>query len=169
MAIPITTRISPHIPSTGRIMVTDGGPHPPEAWAQITAEHIAPLGPNLVGERHRRAVELQFKIAELLEPIYKTAQETERSGLTADTARVAVPVDPEPHLDAAIAAIQAAAKGTEWEGHFSDAEVVKLVRREVGIHIATTQHIEKSWHADRNPTHPAAQAFRATHHPGVKE
>jgi hypothetical protein len=160
----IQTRITPFDPKAGRLMITDGGPHPAEAWAQVTAEHIAPLGPDVTGRRRARGLELQLAIAAALEPHHQTVQDTERGKLIANLDHIANPVDPEPHLDEAMTAIAAAAKGTEWEAHFNDPERLALMRLEVGTHFATAQHIEKSWHADRNPTHPAAKAFRAAHH-----
>ena len=54
------------------------------------------------------------------------------------------PLDPEPHLDEAVAAVQAAAEGTEWEAAFPHPEVVAEMRQQIGIHFATAQHIERS-------------------------
>lgn len=159
------TRISPYVPGQGRIMVTDHGPHPADAWAQITAEHIAPIGKDVTGHRRLKALELQAKIALAIEPHHQKVQNDEGIKLGVDTAHVMNPVDPSEHLDAAVKAIQDAAVGTEWEGHFKDPERVALIRQEVASHVATIQHIEKSWHADKNPDHPASVAFRAQHHP----
>jgi hypothetical protein len=35
----------------GRIMKTDGGPHPADFWAQVTAEQICPIDEKMTGER----------------------------------------------------------------------------------------------------------------------
>jgi hypothetical protein len=159
------TRVTPFAPGAGRVMITDHGPHPADAWAQITAEHIAPINPDMAGQRRTKALKLQMAIADALEPHHQAVQDAERARLGADAAHIMAPPDPEPHLDAAVAAIRGAAQGTEWESHFAGPERLALIRREIGIHFATAQHIEKSWHADRNPAHPAARAFRAQHHP----
>lgn len=159
--------ITPQVDGAGRVMITNGGPHPPDFWAQATAEHIAPIAPSMTGARRLAALALQARIQEALTPHHQAVQDTERGKIAADPERLLAPVDPEPHLDAALAAIQAAAAGTEWEAHFRDPAVVETIRREIGIHFATAQHIERSWHADRNPALPAAVAFRAQHHPRV--
>lgn len=164
--MPEKTRISPYQLGAGRVMITDGGPHPASAWAQVTAEHIAPIGPDVIGERRAAALKLQAAIMLAVTPHHIAVQEGERSKLAADANHIMKEPDPEPHLDGAVAAIQSAAKGTEWEAHFQDSAVAAMIRQEVGSHFATVQHIEKSWHADRNPKHPAAIAFRAQHHPG---
>jgi len=36
--------LTPHFESGGRVMITNGGPHPPELWAQATAEHVIQIG-----------------------------------------------------------------------------------------------------------------------------
>jgi len=158
------TRISPYVPGRGRVMATDGGPHPAEAWAQVTAEQVAPVGPDVVGHRRIKALELQSKIATALETHHQGVQDAERSRLAADASHIMAAPDPTAHLDDAVAAIKAAAVGTEWEQHFGDPARLAAVRQVLGDHFATAQHIEKSWHADRNPLHPAAAEFRRQHH-----
>lgn len=162
-------------------MITDGGPHPAEVWAQVTAEHIAPIGPDVTGHRRLAALALQANIATAIEQHHQSVMDVERSKLAADPNHIVAPVDPGAHLDAAVAAVQEAAKGTEWEDHFADPDDgrtkdgkvtnsrLALIRQEIGTHFATVQHIEKSWHADKNPSHPAALAFRAQNHPVTAE
>ncbi len=154
------TIITPSVPKAGRVMITNGGAHPPEAWAQVTSEGIAPLGPDLIGKRRRAGIELQGKIADALETVYGNVQTSEQGRLKADTAQVSVRPDPTPHLDDCVAAVRAAVKGSEWEAQFSTPAAETFMRREIGIHVASIQYIEKSRHADRNPDHPAAVALR---------
>jgi hypothetical protein len=164
---PLTHSLSPYVEGTGRVMITNGGAHPPELWAQATAQHIAPINPKLSGRRYSAALELQLAIAAALEPHHGNVQTIEKGKLTADPAHLLTDLDPEPHLDDVIKVILAIAKGTEWEAHFARADVQAAIRLEVGVHFATSQHIERSWHVDRNPDHPHAAAWRARHHPGV--
>lgn len=159
--MPLKTTISPHVPRTGRIMITNGGAHPPEAWAQVTAEHIAPLGPDLIGQRYREALEVQGRIASALESVYSGVQTTEQAALANNSSHLSAPPDPTPHLDGAIAAVRNAVKGSAWESQFATSEAEAFLRREIGTHIATAQYIEKSWHADRNPQQAAKENFRA--------
>jgi hypothetical protein len=153
------------MPGGQRIMATDGGSHPPDVWAQVTAEHIAPVLPDMSGNQRKLALALQLKIADVLEPHHKRVQDDEKGRLTADTAHIMVPPDPEAYLDKAVADVVAAAAGSLWEANFQKPEFQSLIRLEIGTHFATAQHIEKSWHADRNPAHPAAIEFRTQHHP----
>lgn len=161
------TRITPHQPGGARIMITDGGPHPHHAWAQVTAEHVAPIGPNLAGERYVAALKLQLAIVDALLTHHQAVQNGERAKLADSHDHLLTELAPEPHVAPAVAAIQAAASGTEWDAHFQRPEVVQLIGNEIATHYATMQHIERSWHVDRNPSHPHAAAWRARHHPGV--
>ena len=124
-------------------MITDGGPHPAEFWAQITAEHIAPIDKDMTGQRRQAALKLQMAIADALQPHHAKVQDNERSKCSADPAHHTHPVDPvkhgaHAHADEALKAVEAAAKGTEWEKHLTfghgkpawldayEAEVAKL-------------------------------------------
>ncbi len=161
------TFVSQYQPQAGRIMATNGGPHPPDAWAHVTAQHIAPVDPNTTGTRHTAALKLQIAIAEALLPHHANVQAVERGKLQTINSHLATALNPEPHLNDAVLAIQEAAKGTPWEDHFKDPDVVAMIRQEVGCHFASVQHIERSWHVDRNPAHPYAATWRNIYHPGV--
>ena len=63
-------------------MVTNGGPHPPDFWAQATAEHIAPINPDMTGQRRRLALRLQAAIEDALLPHHAAVQEAEQSALS---------------------------------------------------------------------------------------
>jgi len=160
------TTITPYQKGAGRIMITNGGPHPPESWAQVTAEHIAPIAVGLAGTRYVAAMKLQMAITEALTPHHQAVQHHEREKLAGDPAHVMTDLDPSAHLDVAMQAIIDAAAGTEWEAHFAQPDVQAVIRQELGAHFATAQHIERSWHVDRNPAHPHAAAWRAQHSPG---
>ena len=160
------TKVSPYQPGAGRIMITNYGTHPPESWAQVTAEHIAPISVGLTGPRYIAAMKLQMAITEALTPHHEAVQHHERAKLAESSDHLLTNLDPEPHLEGAIQAILAAAKGTDWEAHFAKPEVQAVIRQEIGAHFATAQHIERSWHVDRNPGHPHARTWRAQHHPG---
>jgi hypothetical protein len=153
--------LTPHFEDGGRLMITNGGPHPPDLWAQATAEHIAPLGNDLTGKRRIAAMALQAKIIEVLEPHYTAAQEAERDHLVADEDRLLSEMNPPEHVDAAVRAVCDAAKGTEWEAHFSQPDVIATIHEAMMHHFATAQHIERGWHIDRNPAHPHAATFNA--------
>lgn len=115
----LKSSISPHAEKVGRIMKTDGGAHPPEFWAQVTAEHIAPISDDMTGQRRFAALALQGKIAAALEPHHTKVQADEATKLKADSAHAHNPPNPEEYLDEALQALQDAAKGTEWEAHLT--------------------------------------------------
>jgi hypothetical protein len=161
-----STTVTPYSPLAGRIMVTNGGPHPPDAWAHVTAQHLAPVDPNTTGARHTAAVKLQVAIAEALLPHHTAVQALERGKLQTVSGHLLTQLNPEPHLDDAVKAIQDAAKGSLWEDHFHQPEIVSLIRQELGCHFASVQHIERSWHVDRNPGHRDSQSWLEIHHPG---
>ncbi len=158
--------ISPYVPGAGRVMITNGGPHPPHTWAQATAEHIAPIAPGLGGERYVAAMKLQLAIQAVLMPHHDKVQDHERVKLESDADHLMTDLDPSPHLDEAVSAVVEAAKGTPWEEHFGRDDVQAAIRQEISNHFATSQHIERSWHVDRNPEHPNRDAWRRLWHPG---
>ena len=160
------TSVTPHKAGAARIMISNGGPHPASAWAQVTAQHIAPVAADMAGDRYVAAMKLQLAITEALQPHHETVQSAERGKLAADPAHLLTDLDPSQHADAALAAVVACAKGTPWEAHFAKADVQAVIRHELGVHFASAQHIERSWHVDRTPNHPHADAWRAMVHPG---
>lgn len=137
----MNSRISAHIPNTGRVMSTDGGAHPPEFWAQVTAEHIAPINSNMTGKRLRAAQALQHKIADALEPHHTTVQD---KALDHHPATLGLE-SAESYVDDAMDAIEAAAKGTEWEKHFT---FVKTKPDWVDDHLASVAAVGEA-HVDK--------------------
>ena len=166
------TRISAYAPNAGRVMITDGGPHPASAWAQISAEHIAPLAPDLAGDRRREAVQLQLNIAAALEHDHRTAQDSERTKLAADSAHLLTEIDVVEHVESAMTVLPSIFAEAGWGAHFLGDGVAETIQRELAVHMGTVKHIERSWHVDRllakDKNHPHALAWRAKHHPGVK-
>ena len=148
----------------GRVMITNNGPHPPDVWAQASAEHICPIGPDVTGERRIAALVLQAAIQTALEKHHAQVMQDEKSKLVANPARMLEAVDGADYTNDAMAAIQVAAHGTDWEAHFVDPAVHDQVLTELERHFSTVQHIERSWHADKNAHLPEAAQFRAMHH-----
>jgi hypothetical protein len=152
--------------SNARILITDGGPHPADKWAVVTAEHIFQIGPGVTGDKMLAAKKFQITIAEILMPHHQGVQDDAQVSLKADAvAHMATAYDPLAKAQAACAAIVSAAAATPWAEHFAKPEVQQAVIQEIGNHFATAEHIERSWHADRNPDTDAAKAFRAKHNP----
>lgn len=150
------------------ILITDGGAHPPDTWAMATADHLVHIDPKAPAARQMAAKKLEMAIAEALIPHHTTVQGAERSALSSvGNAHLLTDIDPSQHLDAAVAAVVSASVGTPWEAHFADRGVQDVIRGTLANHFASSQHIERSWHCDRNPGSPAAQAWMAVHAPGA--
>lgn len=139
---------------TPQVMITNGGPHPADKWAETTVGQIMQVGSNPAG----RKLELAFLIA--LEDAFRTAQETERAALAAEGAsRLLLPIEPVPAAQEAFAALLAAARETEFADHFDRPDAQAHIVKTIGQNLGTAIYIERSWEADKNPNSPESQAF----------
>lgn len=136
-----------------QVLVTNGGPHPPESWAIATAQHIAPIDEELQktdGARHLAALKLQAAIADALVPHHANVQAHEKSSLASlGDAHLSSELGASDCVDEAVVAVQQAAKGTPWEAHFQEPEVIAAIHHEIHVHFRTAQQIERQWHCDR--------------------
>lgn len=171
------------------IMATDGGPHPPEKWARVTASQIIDIAASAPEALLREARAFEEKVVGILEGHHGLVQVHERTSLeTQGTERLADPINTEGHVPDAVDDIIAAAKGTSFEAHFNlpqrqepqldnEGNQVRDVDGNPMIvtvpstreyleqllhqHFHHSMHIERSWHADANPDHPHSIAFKA--------
>ncbi len=133
-------------------MVTNGGPHPPEKWADVTARAIAaliviePTAPTqaIVDKR-----EFEMALFKLLIEQHKHVQDSTRTALAGtqhvDHHRLVV----DRAADAANG-IAALVKSTRFAEHFDKPEVKTFLHNVIGQHFADSVHIEHGWHKDRN-------------------
>jgi hypothetical protein len=161
------------------IMVTDGGAHPPEKWARTTAYMLSHdliridenSASQLAQELREARDHLNSKLYRILKPHHENVQGGERSALMANGSERLAKVDISEHVnvDAVLAAVVEEAKIHPLIfAHFSQDHVKDAIRQRLAMDFATVMHIEHSWHADRNPNDPHAQAFRAAHHTGAE-
>ena len=146
----------------------DGGKgHTPEKLAMVTARQLFDFDPNtLDSAKLAPAQKLLAAIQEALIPHHAKVQSTEREILKEKgSAHLDTPHDPLAAAQAALADIQAAAKGTPWESEFQNPEIVSGMTQVIGNWFATSQHIERQYHCHRNPTDPVAKAWLAAVHP----
>ena len=169
------------------ILVTDGGPHSAEKWAEATSSHIVDIAQHVAGEKRAAAVKLQAAIIDILEGHHTTVQNGERAKLAGVTGhdRLQAELDPEHHLslEQVVAEIIAAANGTPWEADFNYAgqeahfgeegehypripSMAENLTALLSNHFASSMHIERSWHADRNPAEHQSIKFKQTHNLG---
>lgn len=132
------------------VMITEGGPHPPEKWAEQTAEQIIDIVETAPEALLSEARAFRAQIVEILTVHHATVQETERNLLEASgAAHHAVPIDPSPHLADPVDAIIAAAQDKSFAEHFNKPETRAYLEQTIGSHFATAMHVERSWHRDR--------------------
>lgn len=147
-----------------RILLTDHGPHLPEKWATTTAEVIFDIDPKMDGPRLIQAQKLQLAIVEALIPHHVLVQYDEKNKLATDSNHIAQTHNADDYLDKALDAVVAVSKGTPWEAHFANSTVQTVVKNELAHHFMTSQHIERLWYADRNPSNEVAQNYKSQFH-----
>jgi hypothetical protein len=146
------------------IMITDGGPHSFEKWASETVGQIIQIGKDASGKDAMEARKLELKLLDLLEGHHKVVQESERDKLTNTVGheRLNHPLDPNEHdLDAKVAEIVEVSKGSVYESHFAKPEIQEYIKSVLASHFSTSMHIERNWHADRNPDNEHAKLFKS--------
>jgi hypothetical protein len=146
----------------GFLITNNSNTHPPEAWAIETAQAIFDVNDNVPAATRIPAMRLQIAIAEALTPHHARVQADEQAALDADAAtQFSAPHDPSVYFDQAVTDIQAAAASTPWAAQFAAPDMVEQIKRVLGSHFATAQHIHRQAHARANPEHPEGQAFMA--------
>lgn len=149
------------------ILKTDNGPHPPETWADATARMIFPIA-DVAPERIAQARKIQTAIMEELVGHHSARQSAERGNLgTKGDAHLATGNDATAEATAAFAAITQIVKGSPWEAHFATDAVRDAAIGEIAAHMQTINHIERSWHCNRNQKSVKAQAWLKMHNPGA--
>jgi hypothetical protein len=151
--------------TTPSIMITDGGPHPADKWAVITAGQIIQIAE---GSTSTDARKFELKILDTLEAGHKGLQDAERAALAAKgDDRLADGLGGHEACAPVIDQIVAAAAGTSFEAHFARAEVREHIDRVLHQHFDMSVAIERDWHAHRHPDGKHARAWRKRNANGV--
>lgn len=151
------------------VLITNGGPHSAESWADATVSHIIEIADSASGEYRGAAIKLQAAIFDVLLRHHSVIQSGEQQKLEQHGAdRLSHDLDPEHHVsvDDVIAEIIKAASGTRWENAFATDQMRSQLQVLLSNHFRTSMHIERSWYADKNQDHVKAQAFRTAHNVG---
>ena len=154
------------------LLVTDGGPHPADKWAATTAAHITSMiqidqnSPSITAKAARRALpKLELDLAEMLEGHHDLYAKSEREHIErTGGARLNHEYVKHEDLDAEVADVMRICRETPFAAHFADPHVQYVVRSILQSHFASNQHIERSWHADKNPAVEHSILFRARYH-----
>lgn len=142
-------------------MITNGGPHPADKWAEQTAEAILDLvqvADDSVTAEAASARKAKRDLRPVLFDIFyghhDGVQRIERSGnasvkgARAAADHVAKPIDVEPHFTV-MDQVNAALAATPFSAHFAKPEVIEVVKQIIGQHTADVMHIERRYHHDR--------------------
>ncbi len=133
-------------------MVTNGGPHPPEKWADVTARAIGDLiviEPSAPTQAVIDKREFEAALFKLLVDLHKQLQHTARWRL-GETGHVEHGPLVQDRASEAANQVVALAGSTRFAAHFAKPEVLTFLHNVIGQHFADSVHIERSWHADRN-------------------
>jgi hypothetical protein len=148
------------------IMSTDGGPHPSDKWAEITANMIVDTilvddKPDNVSDEARAARkakrDLRGKLFDIFDGHHDRVQRHERGGCgkikKADQAEThadhaQTPLDVTPHLGV-MDEVAAVFAETPWAAHLAKPETMEVVKAIIGQHTANVMNIERCWHRDR--------------------
>jgi hypothetical protein len=151
------------------IMITNGGTHPPEKWAAMTASQIIQVSSTAVGAAAAVGRRLELKILDILEEAHARVQGIEKNALgNIGIDYLAGPLDPREHVEAPLQAIVEAAKGTPHEAHFALETTKDYLRKVLAQHFGTAMHIERSTYADGMPGHPIAIAYKEKYNNGIE-
>lgn len=161
-----------------KFLITNNGAHPPGKWAELTAESIL----NLItiseeptddeamlkarDDARRTKINLFPVLFNILEQAFDEAQKGERKLIARHSHKRLehdLNRDIAPRVSEAMGKLQTAFAGSMFADHFAKPDVVDVIQRIIGQHIGNNMHIERSYHADRNPDTKEALAFRARH------
>lgn len=142
-----------------KMLITDGGPHPADKWAEVTIDAILDLidiktdsvSPEAAEARQIKR-DLRPKLFDILNAHHDGVQKHHRGVLDkAKKPQVDQVIDVEPHMDGADAVLSllASLPQTTVGLHFASEHVRNVVRSIVGQHTADVIDIERKWHKDR--------------------
>jgi hypothetical protein len=153
------------------IMSTNHGTHSPEKWAAETAAQLVDvihIEPTSIVFDAMSIAKAQFEadLAIALVDSHVEVSTDETDALNEGSLdRLNQPLVPgDDHLNQAVDKVLQIADKSMFASHFRKPEVKVFVRSTVGSHFVTVRHIHRSWHADKHPEAPQAQAYRARFH-----
>lgn len=146
-------------------LVTEGGNHPPEAYASACGRTIFNIDPSITPDRRTAAESLLAAIVDLLGPYFHTIIQTELQNLECFHDYCDNPPGlTNPLAESAVREIQKLGQGTPWECKLLDCEWREAALNTIAVHLMTAAHAERLWFADRNPTNQSAVAYKNRYH-----
>lgn len=151
----------------GTILVTEGGPHPPEDWANATADQIVSIAEGAPGTLAAEGRQFRDELVRILGRYFARVQRHERDQLKEHShARLMQDPGLSEHVKDPVGAVVATASDYSFGEYFQKPETQDYVRRVLEKDMGSAVLIERSWHADAHHNTKEAKAFRAMHHPG---
>lgn len=142
-----------------RPMITNGGPHPADKWADVTTDTILDLiqinedsvSAEAAAARAAKR-DLRISLFDLLND-HHSAVQTHEHGLksavkTVNAAEdhVAATLDPMPHVGPTLGKVKDMLAATPFAAHFAQPHVQDVLQNIIGQHTADVMHIERRWH-----------------------
>lgn len=146
-----------------KLMITDGGPHPADKWADMTTDTLLGLveiadnsdSPAATTARQAKR-DLRPVLFEILHAHHDVVQNSERAELakvklSKSMEHMLGKHDPDDHAstEEACGAVCAALAKTPFAVHFARPEVDAVVHQIIKQHTVNAMNIERRWHHDR--------------------
>lgn len=137
-----------------RPMITNGGPHPADKWADMTTDTVLDLvqiSEDSVSQQAQEARQakrdMRSKLFDVFNRHHDRLQKHEQGELAKEyRKRIASGLDPSQHLPSTMAEVNAVFDVSPFKLHFSQPAVQRVVRTIIGQHSADVMHIERQWH-----------------------
>lgn len=144
-----------------KMMITNGGPHPADKFADVSTESILDLiqiAEDAISGEATAARKAKRDLRPVLFDIFNTHHESVQYLENSECqkvkkhaeahARAHAPVDVTPHLSV-MDEVAAALAATPFAAHFAKPEVIEVVKQIVARDTANVMHIERRYHSDR--------------------
>lgn len=145
-----------------RPMITNGGAHPADKWADLSVDEIVALlvdaNPDANTPEALAARQAKRDIRAALFPIFNDhhsrLQAHEQGNLSKHKTIAAAmdhahALDPHPHIPSTLEKVNAVLAATPFSAYFARPDVQSHLYRVIGQHSADIMHIERRYHVDR--------------------
>ena len=142
-----------------RPLITNGGAHPADKWAEVTVDTILDLievkedsvSPE-AAEARKVKRELRPRLFDIFDTHHEGVQAGERAkapkSVKEATANLDKPLELHPDVPATLAEVNAVLKATPFAAHFAQEHVQQVLTQIIGQHTADVMHIERRYHLD---------------------
>jgi hypothetical protein len=138
------------------VLVTNGGPHPPDKWAALSASKISDLiqidelsDSDAAVLARKAKPRFSVGVADALETSFYNVMADERAKV--NSGAVSTRLDPfavDSYLDASVTAVVNASAGTPFSDHFALSDVQSVVRNIIKQNFIEAANVQRSWAFD---------------------